>query len=102
MTSSIFSSTPVLFFVFGCQCHVHFSFHSDAFRYSVDIDPGHGASDLAAWLLDPESPNHRIGYCENFATAMAVMARTLGVPSRVVLGFTPGEPTAQQREKVKN
>jgi len=71
-------------------------FHSDAFRYSVNIDPGHGASDLAAWLLDPESPNYRTGYCENFATAMAVMARTLGVPSRVVLGFTPGEPTDQQ------
>jgi transglutaminase-like putative cysteine protease len=71
-------------------------FHSDAFAYTTSIDPGHGATDLAAWLLDPTSPNHRRGYCENFATAMAVMARTLGVPSRVVLGFTPGEPTEQE------
>lgn len=71
-------------------------FHSDAFRYDAAIDPGHAANDLAAWLLDPESPNHRTGYCENFATAMAVMARTLEVPSRVVLGFTPGQPTDQE------
>ncbi len=71
-------------------------FHSDAFFYSTNIDPGHGATDLAAWLIDPESPNYRVGYCENFATAMAVMARTLDVPSRVVLGFTPGEPTGQE------
>lgn len=70
-------------------------FHSQAFAYSTDIDPGHAASDLAAWLLDTESPNYHVGYCENFATAMAVMARTVGVPSRVVLGFTPGEPTSQ-------
>ena len=40
----------------------------------------------AAWLLDPESDNYHVGYCENFATAMAVMARTLDIPSRVVLG----------------
>jgi transglutaminase-like putative cysteine protease len=71
-------------------------FHSDAFAYSTDIEPGHGATDLAAWLLNPDSPNYHIGYCENFATAMAVMARTLDVPSRVVLGFTPGEATEQE------
>jgi transglutaminase-like putative cysteine protease len=71
-------------------------FHSDAFAYSTNIEPGHGATDLAEWLLDEESPNYHVGYCENFATAMAVMARTLGVPSRVVLGFTPGEPTGQE------
>ncbi|MFQ5947668.1 MAG: DUF3488 and DUF4129 domain-containing transglutaminase family protein [Acidimicrobiia bacterium] len=61
------------------------------FTYDVDIEPGHGAKDLGAWLLDPESPNFHRGYCEQFATSMAVMARTLGIPSRVVLGFTPGE-----------
>lgn len=71
-------------------------FHSEAFGYTTQIDPGHGATDLAAWLLDPDSPNYHRGYCENFAAAMAVMARTLGVPSRVVLGFTPGEPTGQE------
>lgn len=68
-------------------------FRSDAFRYTIDIPPGHGAADIAEWLL-PEYADedfYRAGYCENFATAMAVMARTLDIPSRVVLGFTPGE-----------
>lgn len=60
------------------------------FRYSTSILPGHGATDLSAWLLDAESPNFRVGYCEQFSTSMAVMARMLGIPSRVVLGFTPG------------
>lgn len=65
-------------------------FRSGAFRYSTQIAPGHGARDLADWLLVPDSPNYRVGYCEQFATGMAVMARTIGIPSRVVLGFTPG------------
>lgn len=65
-------------------------FREGGFRYSTDVVPGHAATDLAAWLTDPESPNYRTGYCEQFATAMAVMARLVGIPSRVVLGFTPG------------
>jgi len=60
------------------------------FRYSTAIDPGHRAEELAAWLLDPSSPSYRTGYCEQFSTSMAVLARTIGIPSRVVLGFTPG------------
>lgn len=66
-------------------------FRSNAFTYTTDIPAGHGATDLADWLLVEESPFYRAGYCENFATSMAVLARTLGIPSRVVLGFTPGE-----------
>jgi transglutaminase-like putative cysteine protease len=60
------------------------------FRYSTAVLPGHSADDLAEWLLDFDSPNYRTGYCEQFATSMAVMARTLGIPSRVVMGFSPG------------
>ncbi|MBM2832706.1 MAG: hypothetical protein HW414_1758, partial [Dehalococcoidia bacterium] len=33
----------------------------------------------------------RMGYCEYYASAMTVMLRSLGVPSRLVIGFTPGE-----------
>ena len=61
------------------------------FDYSVEIDPGHAASDLASWLFEENSPNHRTGYCEQFATAMGVMARAVGLPSRLVIGFTPGD-----------
>jgi hypothetical protein len=31
--------------------------------------------------------NHRSGHCEYFATALALMLRTQGIPSRVVLGY---------------
>jgi transglutaminase-like putative cysteine protease len=65
------------------------------FTYDTDVDTGHSSLDLAEWLLDPDSNNYRTGYCEQFATAMGVMARTLGIPSRVVLGFTPGDVQQQ-------
>ncbi len=61
------------------------------FVYSVDIEPGHGASELAAWLFDTTSAGYRTGYCEQFATAMGVMARAIGLPARLVIGFTPGD-----------
>jgi hypothetical protein len=32
----------------------------------------------------------KAGYCIHFASAMAVMARSLGIPSRVAVGFLPG------------
>ncbi|MEV0681326.1 DUF3488 and transglutaminase-like domain-containing protein [Actinosynnema sp. NPDC050436] len=33
------------------------------------------------------------GYCEQYASAMAIMARSIGLPSRVAMGFTAGFPT---------
>ena len=35
------------------------------------------------------------GYCVQFASTMAVMARTLGIPARVAVGFAPGEKLAK-------
>lgn len=62
------------------------------FRYNTSAptprDPNADIVDF--FLFDTE--NGRIGYCEYYATAMAVMARTLGLPSRVAVGFAPGEP----------
>ena len=65
------------------------------FVYDVDVSTGHSTLDLTAWLLDPASRNFRRGYCEQFASAMAVMARALRIPARVVLGFAPGEVVTQ-------
>jgi len=73
-----------------------------SFRYSTRVDPGHAADDLAGWLLDPTAPGYRTGYCEQFATAMAVMARQVGLPSRVVLGFAPGELLEDGRVVVRD
>jgi transglutaminase-like putative cysteine protease len=69
----------------------YFRFSGD-FTYSTDVPAQYTTSSVEDWLTDPENPYVRTGYCEQFATSMALMARTLGVPSRVVLGFTPGEP----------
>lgn len=33
------------------------------------------------------------GYCIHFSAAMAVMARLVGIPSRIAVGFAPGHPT---------
>ncbi len=70
-------------------------FRSSDFRYTTDIPPGHGAQALSEWLLDSSHEFYRAGYCETFATSMAVLARAVGIPSRVVLGFTPGEPASE-------
>lgn len=66
---------------------------SGGFVYDTSVTAGHGSETLASWLFDEpqENPDRRRGYCEQFATSMAVMARAANVPSRVVLGFTPGE-----------
>lgn len=64
---------------------------SGSFEYTTEVSTGHDSLRLDDWLNDTTSQNYRRGYCEQFAAAMAVMARTLDIPSRVVWGFTPGE-----------
>jgi transglutaminase-like putative cysteine protease len=56
------------------------------FTYSLErADPGNGVDELEAFLQEGEGG--RVGYCEQFASAMAVMARSLGIPARVAVGF---------------
>ncbi|MDX3656044.1 transglutaminaseTgpA domain-containing protein [Streptomyces sp. ID05-26A] len=42
----------------------------------------------------------KVGYCEQYASAMAVMARVVGLPSRVAIGFTAGVPSADGSYRV--
>jgi transglutaminase-like putative cysteine protease len=42
------------------------------------------------------------GYCEQFASAMTVLLRTLGVPARVVIGFVPGTRQADGSYLITN
>ena len=56
------------------------------FTYSTEPLPGSGYEALQNFLLQD-----RRGYCEQFASAMAMMARVIGIPSRVSVGFLPGE-----------
>jgi hypothetical protein len=73
----------------------HWFRESEEFEYSREVSTGHSALELVAWLDDEESPNYRTGYCEQFAVAMAVLGRAVGIPSRVVWGFTPGSVEEQ-------
>ena len=41
------------------------------------------------FLFDPELG--RSGYCQYYATAMVMMARSVGLPARLAVGFAPGE-----------
>jgi transglutaminase-like putative cysteine protease len=62
------------------------------FQYSTEQRSGSGMQLLADFVT-----NDRIGYCEQFASAMAAMGRTLGIPSRVVVGFLDGTPQPDGR-----
>jgi transglutaminase-like putative cysteine protease len=56
------------------------------FEYSTANSRGSGMKALSDFLLQNKS-----GYCEQFATGMALMARALGIPARVGIGFLPGQ-----------
>ncbi|MEU9003313.1 DUF3488 and transglutaminase-like domain-containing protein [Streptomyces sp. NPDC048551] len=55
------------------------------FRYDTKVSSGTGSQAIARFLADKE------GFCVHFAFSMAAMSRTLGIPARVAVGFTPGE-----------
>ncbi len=57
---------------------------SPTFTYSTDAPNSNGTNAIEAFLRD------RRGFCVHYASAMAVMARSLGIPARVDVGFTPG------------
>ncbi len=62
------------------------------FTYSLEQRSGSGMDLLADFITDD-----RIGYCEQFAAAMAAMGRSLKIPSRVVVGFLDGTPEPDGR-----
>ncbi|MPY63071.1 transglutaminase family protein [Streptomyces spongiae] len=59
---------------------------SGGFTYDTQVQVGSGSSAIARFLRDKE------GFCVHFSFAMASMARSLGIPARVAVGFTPGSP----------
>ncbi|HUQ64148.1 MAG TPA: DUF3488 and transglutaminase-like domain-containing protein [Acidimicrobiales bacterium] len=60
-----------------------------SFTYDLNVPRGHDESAIERFLFVT-----RRGYCEQFAGSYAAMARSLGLPSRVAVGFTPGEKAA--------
>ncbi|HTN54545.1 MAG TPA: DUF3488 and transglutaminase-like domain-containing protein [Microbacterium sp.] len=67
------------------------------FTYSLDAPvedgfDGSGADAVATFL------EKRTGYCIHFAGAFALMADSLGMPVRIVVGYLPGSGTDQRRD----
>ncbi|MEQ8841267.1 MAG: DUF3488 and transglutaminase-like domain-containing protein [Acidimicrobiales bacterium] len=57
----------------------------DRFTYNLDVRLEHDIDSMTDFLAIGE------GYCEQFASTFAAMARSLGIPTRVAVGFTWGE-----------
>src|SRR5262249_28160449 len=60
-----------------------------AYRYSLELT--NAADPVADFLF-----HRKAGHCEDFATALAVLLRTQGIPSRVAIGFYGGERVGNQ------
>ncbi|MFE5401067.1 DUF3488 and DUF4129 domain-containing transglutaminase family protein [Streptomyces sp. NPDC056580] len=58
------------------------------FQYDTEVEVGQGPDAIASFLRKKQ------GFCVHFSFAMAAMARTLGIPARVAVGFAPGTPQA--------
>ncbi|MFF2390492.1 DUF3488 and DUF4129 domain-containing transglutaminase family protein [Agromyces sp. NPDC058104] len=68
---------------------------SSAFEYSTEapVEAGYdgGGLDVIARFLE-----ERTGYCVHFASTMAVLAREVGIPSRISVGYTQGTSTQER------
>jgi hypothetical protein len=70
-----------------------------AFSHGLDGEArslsGHGAQRISSML----SAKQMVGDDEQYAVAMALMARELGIPARVVMGFYPDPKEPKEQEK---
>jgi transglutaminase-like putative cysteine protease len=67
---------------------------SDQFTYDLTVGSlASGGDQLTRFLFTV-----RRGYCEQFASAMAAMARAVHLPARVAIGFTPGRRVGDRFE----
>ncbi len=58
----------------------------DLFTYDLNVALSENVADVEDFLFVT-----RRGYCEQFAATFAAMARSLGIPTRVAVGFTWGD-----------
>lgn len=63
-----------------------YDFLTESFEYTLECPPlNKGEEATRAFLFRTQE-----GFCQQFASAMAVMARVNGIPARVVAGYAPG------------
>lgn len=75
----------------------YFTDGTNGFTYSLDAGDGSSNDALVNFLFTTKK-----GFCEQYASAMAIMLRLIGIPSRVVLGFTPGSQSGDARTITTN
>jgi transglutaminase-like putative cysteine protease len=63
----------------------HLETYLHVFKYSTDNPDPPAGEDAIVWFLQ-----YKQGFCTFFASAMALMARALGMPARIATGFTHG------------
>lgn len=56
------------------------------FDYSLEVEPGPSEQDIVDYFLF----DVQTGYCDYYASAMVVMARTVGLPARLATGYASG------------
>jgi transglutaminase-like putative cysteine protease len=61
-------------------------FTDGAFTYDAEVAGSSSDRAMVEFLTQTKR-----GFCQQFSSAMAVMLRTLGIPARLAVGFTPGE-----------
>ena len=66
------------------------------FRYTLKVPSTQSSAALIQFLTKSKA-----GYCQQFAFAMAVLARLVGIPSRVVVGYTQGSFIGNDNWQVK-
>ncbi|HEX5912110.1 MAG TPA: transglutaminase-like domain-containing protein, partial [Rubrobacter sp.] len=59
----------------------------ETYPYDLSIPPQMEEMDAVEYFLFEQ----KRGYCEQFSSSLAVMARSLGIPARVATGYAPGE-----------
>lgn len=64
-------------------------FRGPEFTYSLEAPVEEGFDDQGVMAV-AEFLEEKEGYCIHFAGSFAIMARALGMPSRIVVGFLPG------------
>lgn len=70
----------------------YFTDPANGFTYELETAPASSNKALADFLF-----RGKRGYCEQFASSMAVLLRAVGIPSRVAVGFTSGHPEDDAR-----
>ena len=69
----------------------------ERFTYSLDLERIRLRREFQRDPVEDFVVNHHTGHCEYFASALALMCRSQGIPARVVVGYKGGEynPTGQ-------